>query len=94
MGDAQRRAEALQDRCDGGEAHLLARPGHAVIGSYDPLQQLWAQIKAVTVTLVWSAFVTTQLFRLVDFTVGLRPTEQEERLGLDISDHGETGYNQ
>jgi Amt family ammonium transporter len=29
----------------------------------------------------------------VDFTVGLRPTIEREREGLDLTDHGERAYN-
>jgi ammonium transporter, Amt family len=32
-------------------------------------------------------------FKLVDLTIGLRVSEEEEREGLDISSHGETAYN-
>jgi len=32
-------------------------------------------------------------FKLVDLTIGLRVTEEEEREGLDISSHGETAYH-
>ena len=32
-------------------------------------------------------------FKIVDLTIGLRVTEEEEREGLDISSHGETAYS-
>jgi Amt family ammonium transporter len=32
-------------------------------------------------------------YKLVDLTIGLRVTEEEEREGLDISSHGETAYH-
>jgi Amt family ammonium transporter len=32
-------------------------------------------------------------YKLVDLTIGLRVSEEEEREGLDISSHGETAYN-
>ena len=60
---------------------------------YDVGQQLVAQLKAVVVTLLWSGFVSAQLYRVVDFLVGLRPPEDEEDQGLDIVDHGERAYN-
>jgi len=41
---------------------------------------------------VWSAVVSVIVFKLVDMTVGLRVSEEEEREGLDISSHGETAY--
>jgi Amt family ammonium transporter len=32
-------------------------------------------------------------YKIVDLTIGLRVTEEQEREGLDISSHGETAYN-
>jgi Amt family ammonium transporter len=32
-------------------------------------------------------------FKIVDMTIGLRVSEEQEREGLDISSHGETAYN-
>jgi Amt family ammonium transporter len=55
--------------------------------------QVWTQAKAVLVTVVWSGVVSLVAFKLVDLTVGLRVTEEDEREGLDISSHGETAYH-
>ncbi|WP_298429389.1 hypothetical protein, partial [Rhodoblastus sp.] len=33
------------------------------------------------------------LYKIVDLIVGLRPTPDQEREGLDIADHGERAYN-
>jgi len=55
--------------------------------------QVWIQAKAVLVTVVWSGVVSLIAFKLVDLTIGLRVTEEEEREGLDISSHGETAYH-
>ena len=44
-------------------------------------------------TVVWSGVVSVIAFKLVDLTIGLRVSEEEEREGLDISSHGETAYN-
>jgi Amt family ammonium transporter len=55
--------------------------------------QVWIQAKAVLVTIVWSGVVSLIAFKLVDLTIGLRVTEEEEREGLDISSHGETAYH-
>ena len=44
-------------------------------------------------TVIWSAVVAAVSFKIVDLTLGLRVTEEEEREGLDISSHGETAYN-
>src|ERR1700694_3225408 len=62
-------------------------------GTYDFATQMIAQGKAVGATLLWSGIGSAILFKLVDVIVGLRPTLEEEREGLDISDHGERAYN-
>jgi ammonium transporter, Amt family len=54
--------------------------------------QVWIQAKAVGVTLVWSGVVAAIAYKLVDLTIGLRVTEEEEREGLDTSSHGEAAY--
>jgi Amt family ammonium transporter len=56
--------------------------------------QVWIQLKAVVLTIVWSGVVSVVAFKIVDLVVGLRVTEEEEREGLDISAHGETAYHQ
>ena len=44
-------------------------------------------------TLLWSGIGSAILFKLVDIIVGLRPVTDQEREGLDITDHGERAYN-
>jgi len=51
------------------------------------------QFKAIAVTLVLSLAATFVLAYLVKALIGLRPTEEDESRGLDISDHGEEGYS-
>ncbi len=55
--------------------------------------QVWIQLKAVVVTLVWSGVVSVVAYFIVDKVIGLRVTEEEEREGLDIGAHGETAYH-
>jgi Amt family ammonium transporter len=55
--------------------------------------QVWIQLKAVLLTIVWSGVVSFVAYKIVDLTIGLRVSEEEEREGLDISAHGETAYN-
>ncbi|MET0540915.1 MAG: ammonium transporter [Variovorax sp.] len=55
--------------------------------------QVWIQLKAVLLTIVWSGVVSFIAYKITDLTIGLRVTEEEEREGLDISSHGETAYN-
>jgi Amt family ammonium transporter len=65
----------------------------ATVGSNGIAAQVWIQLKAVLVTVVWSGVVAFVAFKIVDLTIGLRVTEEEEREGLDISSHGETAYS-
>jgi Amt family ammonium transporter len=55
--------------------------------------QFLTQAKAVGITILWSGIVSVIAYKLVDMTIGLRVTEEEEREGLDISSHGETAYH-
>ncbi|WP_394792042.1 ammonium transporter [Rhodoferax sp.] len=61
--------------------------------AYSVAAQVWIQFKAVILTIVWSGVVAAIAYKIVDLTVGLRVTEEEEREGLDISSHGETAYS-
>ena len=60
-------------------------------GTYDFATQMLAQVKAVVATLVWSGVGSAILYKVVD--VVMRPTVEQEREGLDITDHGERAYN-
>ena len=60
---------------------------------YSIAAQVWIQAKAVFLTVVWSGVVSIVAFKLVDMTIGLRVSEEDEREGLDITSHGETAYN-
>ncbi|MBG0802324.1 ammonium transporter [Methylocystis sp. H4A] len=62
-------------------------------GTYDMVAQMKAQGIAVIATLLWSGIGSAILYKLVDVIVGLRPTPDQEREGLDITDHGERAYN-
>jgi Amt family ammonium transporter len=61
--------------------------------AYSIASQVWIQAKAVLLTIVWSGVVSVVAFKIVDLTIGLRVTEEEEREGLDISSHGESAYH-
>jgi Amt family ammonium transporter len=63
------------------------------VGSNGVGAQVWIQLKAVLLTIVWSGVVSVIAYKIVDLTVGLRVPEDEEREGLDITSHGETAYN-
>ena len=55
--------------------------------------QVWIQLKAVLLTIVWSGVVSFVAYFVVDKVIGLRVNEEDEREGLDISAHGETAYH-
>jgi Amt family ammonium transporter len=62
-------------------------------GDYSMLGQTWIQTEAVVITIVWCGIASLILFKLVDMVIGLRVTEEEERIGLDLSSHGEQAYH-
>jgi len=55
--------------------------------------QLLNQLLAVIITWVFAAVATYVLLKIVDVLIGLRVTENDEQEGLDITQHGESGYN-
>lgn len=55
--------------------------------------QLLIQAEGVVITMVWSSLVAFIAYKIVDWTIGLRVSEEDEREGLDISSHGESAYN-
>jgi len=55
--------------------------------------QLWIQTQAVLTAVIWSAVVALICYKVVDWTIGLRVPEEEEREGLDTTSHGERAYN-
>jgi ammonium transporter, Amt family len=77
----------------GGQGWIDYTAAVAVAGEYDMGGQVITQIKAVAVTLLWSGIGSAILFFIIDKTMGLRPSEDAEREGLDLSTHGERAYN-
>jgi Amt family ammonium transporter len=55
--------------------------------------QVWIQIKAVAVTLLYSGVMTFLIFLVLKAVVGIRADAEEEYVGLDESQHGEKAYN-
>ncbi|MBL8033629.1 MAG: ammonium transporter [Leptospiraceae bacterium] len=49
--------------------------------------------KAIAFTIVLSVVATVVIALLLKFTIGLKASAETESLGLDISEHGEEGYN-
>lgn len=55
--------------------------------------QVWVQIVSVVVTIVWTGIISFILFKVIDAVIGLRVPEDEEREGLDSTQHGEVAYH-
>lgn len=54
--------------------------------------QVGVQLVGIIATLLWTAFATYAILKLVGVIVGLRVTDEEETEGLDITQHDERGY--
>ncbi len=55
--------------------------------------QFVTQLKSIAITIAWSGIVAAVAYKVIDLTIGLRPTEDSEREGLDITSHGESAYH-
>ncbi len=67
--------------------------GGVGVDGYTMGGQVMIQATGVVITILWSGVVSLVLFKLIDMTMGLRVTEEEEREGLDTASHGERAYN-
>ena len=83
----------VADPALGGQGFFDYTQFPAVVASYDMGGQLITQLKAVMLTLAWSGLGSALLFFIVDKIFGLRPTEDAEHEGLDLSEHGERAYH-
>jgi Amt family ammonium transporter len=69
----------------------------AVVGGVDGViegepSQMADQLIAIGVVAVYSFAVTAIILKVLDLAVGIRMTDEEEELGLDVTQHGERGY--
>ena len=77
-----------------GVADYATKPGSALFTAWPGYSaQFLIQAEAVALTLLWSGLGSLILYFIVDKVMGLRPTEEAEQQGLDLSDHGERAYN-
>ena len=67
--------------------------GGVGVDDYSMAGQVVTQATGVLITIVWSGVVSLVLFKLIDMTMGLRVSEEQEREGLDTASHGERAYN-
>ena len=53
------------------------------------MHQLWVQVEGVLATVAYSAVLTFIILKVLDLTIGIRVASDDERMGLDLSQHGE-----
>lgn len=53
------------------------------------MHQLWVQVEGVLATVAYSATLTFIILKVLDMTIGIRVASDDERMGLDLSQHGE-----
>ena len=63
------------------------------VGSYDMATQVTSQLWGVGTCVVWSGVVSFIAYKVVDMTIGLRVSEDDEREGLDLTAHGEKAWH-
>jgi ammonium transporter, Amt family len=83
----------VADPALGGQSYFDYTVFPAVLAPYDMGVQLQTQLWAVGTTVLWTSIVSAILFYGLKFTIGLRPSEEAEREGLDLTEHGERAYN-
>ncbi|HEX6636203.1 MAG TPA: ammonium transporter [Steroidobacteraceae bacterium] len=71
--------------------------GHSSLGGVASFESIGSQVviqaTGVGITVAWSAIVSLIAFYLIKVTIGLRPSEEVEREGLDTTEHGERAYD-
>lgn len=82
---------------------IFADPALGGVGVYDYVAnkvadysisgQVMSQLWGIGTTIIWSGVVSIVAYKLIDMTIGLRVTEEEEREGLDTVSHGESAYH-
>lgn len=51
--------------------------------------QLWVQVEGVLATMIYSGIATFVILKVIDLVIGIRVNADDERMGLDLSQHGE-----
>ncbi|MBG6790820.1 ammonium transporter [Pseudomonas aeruginosa] len=73
---------------------IFAAPSLGGFGSVEDIgAQFFVQFKGLAFTVVYTAVVTFVILKVLDLVMGLRVTEEEEAVGLDLALHNERGYN-
>lgn len=72
---------------------IFAAPALGGFGEVENIGlQLWIQFKGVAFTVIYTTIVTFVILKVIDVVMGLRVTEEEESVGLDLAQHNERGY--
>jgi Amt family ammonium transporter len=73
---------------------VFAAPSLGGFGAVtDIAAQVWIQCKGVGFTILYTAVVTFIILKVLDVVMGLRVSDEEESVGLDLAQHNERGYN-
>jgi Amt family ammonium transporter len=73
---------------------VFAAPALGGFGTVEDIGgQVWIQFVGVAVTVLYTGIVTFVILKVLDMVMGLRVSEEEEAVGLDLSLHNERGYN-
>ena len=74
---------------------ILVAPSLGGTGGEDFVMasQVWIQIKAVLLTIVWSGIGSFVILYITKIITGIRAAEEDEREGLDLASHGESAYH-
>jgi Amt family ammonium transporter len=76
-----------------GVTDYLAAGTSVATAAYSFGTQMYAQVMAVIIAIIWTSVVSIVALLICKAVFGLRVKEQEEREGLDLVDHGERAYN-
>jgi Amt family ammonium transporter len=55
--------------------------------------QVWIQVLTIIAVAAYSFIMSFIIFKIIDLVMGLRVNKDSETMGLDITQHEETGYN-
>ncbi|ARU90369.1 ammonium transporter [Pseudomonas sp. M30-35] len=73
---------------------VFAAPALGGFGEVENIAaQLWIQFEGVIFTVVYTAIVTFVILKVIDLVMGLRVSDEDEAVGLDLAQHNERGYN-
>jgi Amt family ammonium transporter len=75
---------------------FLALPSFGGLGLAEGVtagQQLWVQFVGAAATAAWAIFASVVIVWIIRLVTPMRVSEEDETEGLDITSHGERGYN-